>query len=137
MTDLAERQPPKNLEVEQALLGAVLLENAAYDKIAGIVSAGDFYSPAHARIFTQIEKVLKANGAADPILLKTCFEQDGSLEQIGGTVDHLRMELRRIKRSHGLGLVVVDYLQLFGSERYASKCVIWWWFTQTGEFPKA
>ena len=66
-------------EAEQALLGAILLNNQAFEHVVDIVQARDFATPLHGRIFEAISKSLSAGGRVDAITLKTAFDQDPAL----------------------------------------------------------
>jgi replicative DNA helicase len=52
------RVPPHSIEAEQSVLGGLLLDNAAFDKIADVITEGDFYRDEHKRIYRQICKLL-------------------------------------------------------------------------------
>lgn len=67
------------IEAEQALLGALLINNAAYEYVVDIVVAGDFASKMHGRLFEAIGNRVSQGQKADPILLKTMFDQDIAL----------------------------------------------------------
>jgi len=83
---LAERRPsPANPEAEQALLGAILVNNRAYDAAASIVRPGDFSNGVHGRIFEAAGNLIERGVTADPVTLKAAFDQDAALEQVGGT----------------------------------------------------
>jgi replicative DNA helicase len=78
------RQPPCNIEAEQALLGAVLVNNEALQHIGDKLRAEHFYEPLHARIFEAIQKYHDKGQIANPITLKHYFDQDAALADIGG-----------------------------------------------------
>ena len=78
------RLPPQNEEAEQALLGAILVNNRAYEKVSEFLKAEHFYNPVHGRIFAAIQKLIERYVSATPITLKTYFEQDGDLAHVGG-----------------------------------------------------
>lgn len=78
------RQAPANEEAEQALLGAILVNNRAFEKIAEFLKGDHFYDPAHGRIYGAIQKLLERNQIANPVTLKAYFEQDGDLADVGG-----------------------------------------------------
>jgi replicative DNA helicase len=82
--DQLYRQPPANEEAEQALLGAILVNNRAYDRVADFLRAEHFASRVHGRIFAMIGKALDAGQNASPILLKPLFDQDPDLKTLGG-----------------------------------------------------
>lgn len=65
------RLAPHNLEAEQALLGAILVNNEAYDRVSDFLEPGHFFETLHGRIFEVITKLLRAGKVATPITLKT------------------------------------------------------------------
>lgn len=67
----ASRVAPHNLEAEQALLGAILVNNEAFDRISDFLLPEHFYETLHGRIFEIIAKLLRAGKVATPITLKT------------------------------------------------------------------
>ena len=75
---------PKNIEAEQALLGALLANNRAYEKIADILKAEYFADSTHQKIYAVIAKLLASNHTADVITLRDYFNQKGTLDQVGG-----------------------------------------------------
>ncbi|MEL6476677.1 MAG: replicative DNA helicase [Pseudomonadota bacterium] len=76
---------PHNIEAEQALLGALLLNNDCYDRIASIIGAHHFYDPVHGRIFDLAAKRIQKNVLASPVTLKPFLEDDEGLKELGGT----------------------------------------------------
>jgi len=79
------RLPPQNLEAEQALLGALLSNNKAYERVSEFLAAEHFADPIHARIFAAIARRVENNALADVVTLKGEFEHSGVLEEVGGT----------------------------------------------------
>ncbi len=71
---LAFRQAPHNLEAEQALLGAILVNNEALDRVSGFLSPDHFFDPLHGRIFETLATLIHAGKTATPITVKTFFE---------------------------------------------------------------
>ena len=59
------RTPPHSIEAEQSVLGGLLLDNVAWDRIADLVVAGDFYRNDHRLIYQAIGRLLEANRPAD------------------------------------------------------------------------
>ena len=84
MDSLKPEQLPKNIEAEQALLGAVLANNKTFEKISEFLRPEHFAEPTHAKVFDVISKLITRGHVADIITLKNFFEQDGSLEEVGG-----------------------------------------------------
>ncbi len=78
------RTPPHNVEAEQALLGAILVNNQTYQRVAEFLRPEHFYSPVHQRIYAAVERLIEHNQIADPVTLKSYFDNDGSLVDIGG-----------------------------------------------------
>ncbi len=68
------RQPPHNLEAEQALLGAVLVNNEALDRVSGFLSPQHFFDPLHGRIYETLAALIHAGKTATPTTVKTFFE---------------------------------------------------------------
>ena len=79
------RTPPHNFEAEMALLGALLANNKAYDKVAEFLRPEHFADDRHGRIFDACSKLIQRGTIANPVTLKNYFEQDDSLSEVGGT----------------------------------------------------
>ena len=75
---------PRNLEAEQALLGAILVNNKAFEKVSEFLRPEHFADSVHAKIFEVIAKLIQRGHVADVITLKNYFEQEGSLNEVGG-----------------------------------------------------
>ncbi|MCH8173227.1 MAG: replicative DNA helicase, partial [Proteobacteria bacterium] len=82
--DLQYKALPHNLEAEQALLGALLINNTAAEKVQGFLFPEHFFEPVHGRIYEAIVKLVERGQTADPIKLKPYFEDDPALEDVGG-----------------------------------------------------
>jgi replicative DNA helicase len=80
----AERLVPHNIEAEQALLGAILINNRAMEAVSDFLKPEHFYSPVHGKIFQAMQTLLDKNKVADPITLKDFFKDDSSLQSVGG-----------------------------------------------------
>ena len=68
------RPAPHNLEAEQALLGAILYNNATHDRVSSFLEAHHFYDPLHQQIFETLSKLIASGKQATPITLRTFFE---------------------------------------------------------------
>jgi replicative DNA helicase len=75
---------PSNIEAEQALLGALLYDNAAYERILDKLQSGHFYEPFHQRLFSALETHIRKGQLAEPILLADEFKRDPAFEELGG-----------------------------------------------------
>jgi replicative DNA helicase len=78
------RTPPFNNDAEQALLGALLISNAAYSRVSEFLLPEHFGDAVHARIFAAIGKLVERGQVANPVTLKNLFDQDGALAEVGG-----------------------------------------------------
>jgi replicative DNA helicase len=65
---------PHNIELEQALLGALLISNASYHRVSPLVTPADFYEPLHGRLFEAIGDLVTKNSPATPLTLTPVFE---------------------------------------------------------------
>jgi replicative DNA helicase len=86
--DASNKEPqavPYNLEVEQGLLGQLLVNNAVIDRVADIIEPKHFYHPTHSRIYDAILKTVERGDIASPLRLKKYFENEAALEAVGGT----------------------------------------------------
>ena len=88
---LAHSQPeaepitaPHNLDAEQALLGAMLYDNAVFHRVADWLKVEHFYDPVHGRIFDAAARQINAGSVCDAVTLKSRFEKDAGLPDIGG-----------------------------------------------------
>jgi replicative DNA helicase len=82
---LSQRLPPSNVEAEQALLGALLANNKAYERVSEFLAPEHFADPIHGRIYQAIARRCEAGQIADPVMLRAEFEHSGVLEEVGGT----------------------------------------------------
>lgn len=80
----ALKLPPHSLEAEQSLLGGLLLDNTAWDKIADLVSEIDFYRDDHRRVFRHIARLVELGKPADVVTVFESLEKSGEAEQAGG-----------------------------------------------------
>src|SRR5947199_5169756 len=83
-SDAAVPLPPANTEAEQALLGAMLINNAAYHRVTEFLLPEHFANAVHGRIFAAIAKLIERGQIANAVTLKNLFDQDGALGEIGG-----------------------------------------------------
>ena len=81
---VSQRLPPSNLQAEQALLGALLANNKAYERVSEFLIPEHFADPIHGRIFQAVSRRVEAGQLADAVTLKAEFEHTGVLEEVGG-----------------------------------------------------
>ncbi|MGZ8252817.1 MAG: replicative DNA helicase [Methylophilaceae bacterium] len=76
--------PPHSVEAEQSVLGGLLLENEALDKIADILGSVDFYRHDHRLIYQHISKLIEQNKPADIVTVAESLENSAELSSVGG-----------------------------------------------------
>jgi replicative DNA helicase len=82
--DVAIPHAPANVEAEQALLGCLLYDNAAFERIGDYLQARHFFEPFHQRLFAAIESHIRKGQLAEPILMAEQFARDVGFEELGG-----------------------------------------------------
>lgn len=78
------KEPPHSIEAEQAVLGGLLLDNQAWDRISDKVSESDFYRNDHRLLFHAISSLARNNHPFDLVTLKENLKAQGELENAGG-----------------------------------------------------
>jgi replicative DNA helicase len=81
---LALRVPPHSVEAEQSLLGALLLDNTAFDRVADLVTAEDFYRDDHRRIWRHVAKLIEQNRPADVVTVSESIDASEDKDRTGG-----------------------------------------------------
>ena len=84
MEQEAPRQVPYDIDIEQALLGAVLVDNYALERVSSTLKAEHFYDPLHQRLYEAIERMWGKGHAVTPLTLKATMESDAGLAEVGG-----------------------------------------------------
>src|SRR5215470_4985813 len=82
--DVLRRLPPQSLEAEESVLGGILLDNTAIDRVLEFVRPDDFYREAHRRIFRAMLALAERNEPADLVTLAETLRQRGELQDVGG-----------------------------------------------------
>jgi RecA-family ATPase len=80
----AERVLPHNTEAEQALLGAIMIDNRAFDRVVGFLRSEHFGEGVHGRIFAAATRLISTGSNANPVTLKNVFDADTALQPVGG-----------------------------------------------------
>ena len=80
----ALKLPPHSIEAEQSLIGGLLLDNTAWDRIADMVSESDFYRDDHRRIFSHIRRLVETGRPADVVTIYESIEKANEVDQTGG-----------------------------------------------------
>ena len=84
MQPTIDRLPPQNIEAEQCVLGAMLIEKTAIAKVAEVLRAEDFYKEIHKIIFNSMMEIHRKNEAVDLITLVEALKKAGKLDEVGG-----------------------------------------------------
>ena len=79
--DVPFRLAPHNIEAEQALLGAILVNNESHDRVSGFLLPEHFFDPLHAQIYETMAKLIGAGKQATAITLRTYFENHEPIDQ--------------------------------------------------------
>ncbi len=82
--DGALRLPPHSIEAEQAVLGGLMIDSAAWDQVADRVSSDDFYRHDHKLIFAATQGLIERNQPCDAVTLAGLLESQGVIDQVGG-----------------------------------------------------
>ena len=75
---------PHNLEAEQALLGALMFDNAVFERLSDRLRGSHFYEPFHQRLYDAIEDHIRQGMLAEPTILMERFKQDPAFQEFGG-----------------------------------------------------
>ena len=78
------RTPPHSIEAEQCVLGALILDNGAIDRIADLLLPEDFYNEGHRLVYEHINRLAAENKPADAVTLAESLRGVGKLEYVGG-----------------------------------------------------
>ena len=75
---------PANIEAEQALLGVLLYDNSAYERLSDHLGESHFFEPFHGRLFAAVQTAVGRGQLAEPILLAEQFQRDPAFQDLGG-----------------------------------------------------
>ena len=78
------RVPPHHIEAEQSVIGGLILDGRAWDRIAGVVLEGDFYRDDHRRIFRHITRLIDQGKPVDVVTVFESIERSNETDQTGG-----------------------------------------------------
>jgi len=88
------RVPPQSIEAEESLLGAMLLSEQAISAVTNVVTADDFYKPAHRHIFDAIQTLYAAGEGVDPVTVADELARAEVLDSIGGSARLVTLQAR-------------------------------------------
>lgn len=78
------RVPPHSLEAESSVLGGLLLDNSAWDRVGDLIRDDDFYRTEHKLVFGAMAQLINANKPADVITVFEHLQSQGRSEEVGG-----------------------------------------------------
>ncbi len=78
------KTPPHSIEAEQSLLGALLLDNQAFDRVADLIVGEDFYRDDHRRIWRHIARLIENNRPADVVTVSESIDASEDKDKTGG-----------------------------------------------------
>lgn len=100
------RTPPYNLDAEQALLGAILVNNETLSRVSDFLRPEHFFEPLHQRIYEHSAKLIERGQIANPVTLQPFFQADPAIAELGGIA-----YLARLAANAVTIINVVDYGQ--------------------------
>jgi replicative DNA helicase len=103
----AQSPPPHNPAAEMAVLGAILFDNNAHQRVSDVLKPADFYAPANQQIFAVVDQLVSGGRVADGVTLREHFAKHEMLSEIGGA-----RYLADLLDSAAFGPEIVDYARL-------------------------
>src|SRR6266481_3031458 len=79
------RNAPQNIEAEQAVLGAIIVNNEAFYRVSDFLEPEHFFEPLHQKIYKDIGSLVRAGKSASPITLKTFLPADLDIGGMNGS----------------------------------------------------
>src|SRR2546423_14699848 len=76
--------PPHSIDAEQTVLGGLLIDNGAFDKIGDVVTDGDFYRDDHRRIFRHVSRLIERGKPADAVTVAEAIKVSEDKDKTGG-----------------------------------------------------
>ncbi|EJF88066.1 hypothetical protein ME1_00811, partial [Bartonella vinsonii subsp. arupensis OK-94-513] len=104
------RQLPHNIEAEQALIGAILINNDALDCVSDFLKPNHFFEPLHQKIFDTVLQVIQKGKVANPITIKSFFSTEEKIGDITvfNYIVRLAKEAVTIINAKDYGRVIYD-----------------------------
>ena len=80
------KTPPHSIEAEQSVLGGLMLDNEAWDKVGHVLTSEDFYNPAHRKLYLCIQILAQEMKPFDPVTVAEELDRKGELQDAGGVI---------------------------------------------------
>ncbi len=100
LLDSEGRIAPRDIEVEEAVLGALMLEKDAYTTVCDLLRPECFYEPAHQKIFTAVQQLGASQQPIDMLTVTEKLRANGDLEAVGGPVRISELTSRVMSGAH-------------------------------------
>lgn len=100
LVDIEGRMAPRDLEIEEAVLGALMLESDAYIAVCDILRPESFYLPANQKIYAAIQSLGAANKPIDLLTVTEQLRLNGELDNAGGPVYVTQLTTRVLSGAH-------------------------------------
>ena len=84
MAEVGGRVPPQSVDAEESVLGAILLDNTAIDRVTGVLQPDDFYRESHRKIYRAMQALADRSEPADLVTLGEVLRGRGELTDVGG-----------------------------------------------------
>jgi len=98
---VALRLPPHSVEAEQSVLGGLLLDNAAWERIGDALAVDDFYRDDHRRIYRHIARLLESGRPADVVTVAESIESSEDKDKAGG-LTYLGQLAQNVPSAHNI-----------------------------------
>lgn len=92
--------PPQAVEVEEVVLGALMIDKKGVDEVIDILQPEAFYNPAHQHIFEAIDILFKASEAVDLLTVSAQLKKMGKLDEVGGEFYLIRLTQKVSSSAH-------------------------------------
>lgn len=118
ISDLEGRMAPRDLDLEEAVLGALMLESDAYINVCDILRPECFYEPANQKIYAAVQSLGAANKPIDIITVTEQLRLSGDLESVGGPLYVTQLTTRVLSGAH------VEYHARIVAQKYLARELI-------------
>lgn len=105
-----QREVPANVQAEQMLLGAIMINNEVLNKVSEFLLPEHFYEPIHQKIYQSIQSIIDKGISASPVSLKSMLSNDEQFEQLDGTtyLSKLAGIAMTVINAYDYGVIIYD-----------------------------
>lgn len=116
--DIAGRKPPRDKELEEAVLGALMLETDSYTKVCDILKPESFYEPVNQKIYAAIQTLGASQQPVDMLTVTEQLRQDGTIDEVGGPLFISELTSRVSSGAH------IEYHARIVAQKYLARELI-------------